>query len=113
MSNRSPRYPLQFQVVYDDGESFMSGPVHDVSESGMFIETVMPLDPGKKVRIMPLLPEQAGLFELEGVVIRKSDYDVEGALDRVPGMGVRFENVSQDTLAALRKLFEKATWHKP
>jgi hypothetical protein len=112
-SNRSPRYPLQFQVVYDDGQSFMSGPVRDVSESGIFIETVMPLDPGTKVRITPLLPGPSGIFELDGIVMRKSDYDLDNTFDKVPGMGVRFENVGETTIEALRELFKKATWHKP
>ncbi len=113
-SNRSPRYPLQFQVVFDDGHSFMSGPVRDVSETGIFIETVMPLDPGTRVRIVPVQPAQSSIFELQGIVIRKADYDAETALDdKVPGMGVRFEDVDAATMDALRELFKQATWHKP
>src|SRR5688500_3597250 len=97
VSNRSPRYPLEFQVVWDDGQGYMAGPVRDVSESGCFIETVMPLEPGKRVRIQPLLPEKAGIFELEGTVMRKVDYVGDVDVQRLPGMGVRFENVDADT----------------
>lgn len=70
MQDRSPRYSLKLQVVYDDGNAFMSGPVVDISESGVFIETVMPLEPGTEVRLTPLLPEEAGLFEIPGTVVR-------------------------------------------
>ena len=31
VANRQKRYPFRFEVVYDDGEGFMSGPVVDPS----------------------------------------------------------------------------------
>jgi uncharacterized protein (TIGR02266 family) len=102
---RSPRFAVRFQVVYDDGENFMSGPVIDVSETGMFVETVMPPEPGQALRITPLLPEHAGLFELEGVVVRKNEYDAEQTFEGKPGMGVRFTNITPEARAQLRKLF--------
>ena len=95
------------QIVYDDGNAFMSGPVVDISESGVFIETVMPLEPGTNVRLTPLLPEEVGLFEVGGVVVRKNDYDLDNHFDRTPGMGVRFTEISPDALEAIRKLFER------
>ena len=52
---RKPRFSLKLQIVYDDGNSFMSGRVIDMSETGVFIETVMPLEPQTQVRLMPLL----------------------------------------------------------
>jgi len=107
LQERSPRYSLKLQIVYDDGNAFMSGPVVDISESGVFIETVMPLDPGVEVRLTPLLPEESGLFEIRGVVVRKNEYDLDNHFDRTPGMGVRFTQVDNDALAQLRKLFEK------
>ena len=104
---RSPRFSVRFQVVFDDGQSFMSGPVISLSESGMFIETVMPPQPGTPVRITPLLPEHAGLFELEGVVVRKEEYDgdnIDGA--KQGGFGVRFSHISSDAKKQLHTLFE-------
>ena len=104
---RSPRFSVRFQVVFDDGESFMSGPVVDLSESGLFIETVMPPEPGVPLRITPLLPEHAGLFELEGVVVRKNEYELDVARVRnTPGMGVRFTNISSEARRQLKVLFE-------
>ena len=105
--NRSPRYQLKLQVVYDDGKSFMSGPVLDMSESGCFIETVMPLDPDTAVRLMPLLPEDDGLFEVNGIVVRKADYDLDNHFDRTPGMGIRFKDLSGDQLEQVRKLLKR------
>ena len=107
MQERSPRYSLKLQIVYDDGNAFMSGAVVDISETGVFIETVMPLEPGTEVRLTPLLPEEAGLFELVGVVVRKNEYDLDNHFDRTPGMGVRFNGVSVESMGQLKKLFER------
>jgi uncharacterized protein (TIGR02266 family) len=108
VQERSPRYALKLQIVYDDGNAFMSGPVVDISESGVFIETVMPLEPGAKVRLTPLLPEESGLFEISGEVVRKNEYDLDNHFDRTPGMGIRFVDISEDGRAQLRRLFERA-----
>jgi PilZ domain len=107
VQDRSPRYQLKLQIVYDDGNAFMSGPVVDMSETGVFIETVMPLEPGTEVRLTPLLPEEAGLFEILGVVVRKNEYDLDNHFDRTPGMGIRFKEISQDAKTRMLSLFEK------
>jgi uncharacterized protein (TIGR02266 family) len=109
MQDRSPRFALKLQIVYDDGQSFMSGPVVDISTSGVFIETVMPLPPGTEVRMQPLAPEDVGLFELDGVVVRKHDYDLDNAFDRTPGMGIRFKDITPEAEAALSRLLARAT----
>lgn len=105
---RKDRYRVSFEVVYDDGEGFMTGPVVDISESGCFIETVMPLEPGKQVRITPLVPGEVGIFEFEGEVVRKNDYDLDNHFDRIPGMGVRFTDADKDQVAKLKAYLEAA-----
>lgn len=104
---RKPRFQLKLQIVYDDGQSFMSGPVADMSETGVFIETVMPLEPQTRVRLMPLMPDEDGMFELEGIVARKADYDLDNHFDRTPGMGIRFVDVTPEQSAALAKLLAR------
>lgn len=108
MQDRSPRFQVKLQIVYDDGNAFMSGPVVDISETGVFIETVMPLEPGTPVRLTPLLPEESGLFEIHGQVVRKNDYDLDNFFDRTPGMGIRFTQITDDARASLKRLFEAA-----
>ncbi len=104
-NERAARYPLRFPVAYDDGEGFMTGHVVDVSESGLFIETTMPLKEGTRVRITPLLPEKAGLFELEAEVVRAKEYDPDVLMEMPPGMGVRFVSVSDEEKKNLLQLF--------
>ncbi len=106
LTPRAPRYSISFQIIYDDREGYMSGRVVDISETGMFIETVMPLKPGTRVRLSPLLDDShdTGIFELEGEVVRKNEYDMDRYFDRTPGMGVRFINVSEEDLEQIREL---------
>ena len=104
---RKARFAVDFEVVFDDGEGFMSGPLVDLSETGCFIETVMPIEPGKKVRITPLVPGEAGLFEFEAEVVRKNEYDLDNHFDRVPGMGVRFVEADSDQVKKLRAYLEE------
>lgn len=103
---RKTRYRVDFEVVFDDGEGFMSGPLVDISETGCFIETVMPPEPGKRVRITPLVPGEVGIFELEGEVVRKNDYDLDEHWSRVPGMGVRFIDADKEQVRKLRDYLE-------
>lgn len=104
---RKKRYQMSLEIVYDDGEGFMSAPVVDISESGCFVETVMPLDPGTRVRLTPLLPTDAGVHELDGEVVRKNEYDLDNHFDRVPGMGIRFVDADAEQIEKLRALLEK------
>jgi len=106
--DRSTRYEMNFEVVFDDGETFMAGPVVNVSETGLYIETTMPPKAGTMVRITPLLPESAGLFEFEAEVVRKNELDLDEHFDRIPGMGVRFVNMTDDEKDHLKALLEKA-----
>lgn len=107
-TDRKPRYALQLQIVYDDGKSFMSGPVADMSESGVFIETVMPLPPGTAVTLQPLLPDDEAIPELPGTVVRTADYDLDNHFDRTPGMGIRFGTLDDEQRAAVTRLLTQA-----
>lgn len=107
---RKPRVTIKLQIVYDDGQSFMSGPVLDLSETGVFIETVMPLSPGTRVRLTPLVTEDdTAVLEIEGEVVRKADYDLDNHFDRTPGMGIRFINVADDQRAAIAAFMARGT----
>lgn len=105
---RKPRYSnLRFHVAYDDGEGFMTATVFNISETGVFLETTMPLSPGKSVQLTPLLSESAGLFELDGEVVRTEESEGDG-LGRPNGMAVRFVGLSDELSAQLRALLAEA-----
>lgn len=105
---RKPRYSnLKFHVAYDDGEGFMTASVFNISETGVFLETAMPLAAGKRVQLTPLLSEAAGLFELDGEIVRADEAGDE--LNGHPaGMAVRFVDLSEELQTQLRALLAEA-----
>ncbi len=101
---RAPRFRVGgLRVIYDTGDAFWSGPVVDVSESGIFVETAHSLPPGTMVTLMPDTPEEDQLpFELRAVVVRSNEYDLEQHWDRTPGIAFRLEGLSAESFAQLR-----------
>jgi hypothetical protein len=91
---RGERHRLRFKLVYDDGETFNAGAVSDVSESGIFLETALPLRIGTEVQLTPL--DQAGdhLFEVKARVVRSVAYD-NTTMDQA-GMGLEFVDLTDE-----------------
>ena len=92
---RAKRHQVRFKLVYDDGNTFNAGRVADVSSSGLFLETALPLPVGTKVRLTPLeRAAQDGLFNIEAEVVRAVPY--ADASDQPAGMGLAFLNLSPE-----------------
>jgi uncharacterized protein (TIGR02266 family) len=102
MTERSTRYFIKMRVAYDDGENFMTADVHNMSETGLFLESVLSLKPGTKVTLTPLLEGELGIHELEGEVVRHVADD-EDDIENVPGMGIRFLDPDDEIIVALKK----------
>jgi len=100
---RAARFSVTFRVVWDDGESYFTGPVSNISETGIFVETTMPLKSGAAVTVIPLVDDVA-LFELRGKVTRAVAEDWDNAPDRVVGMGIHWDTITKEQLAELRKM---------
>ncbi len=101
---RAPRFRVEhFGVVYDTGESFWSGPVLDLSESGLFIETTHELPVGAVVTIIPDVDDAEGLpFEIRAEVVRVQRYDLDAHPDRTPGLALRWVQLSVDQVSKVR-----------
>lgn len=107
---RAPRYRVGgMNVVYDTGEGgFWSGPVVDVSESGLFVETTHQLPVGTRVTLLPDVPEDEQLpFEIRGEVVRVLEYDPEGHFDRTPGIAFRLSGLTVEHFAQLRNFLRE------
>jgi c-di-GMP-binding flagellar brake protein YcgR len=94
----SERHRVRFQLVYDDGESFNSGAVDDISEGGLHLETNLPLATGTIVRLTPLDDSSGHLFEVEARVVRATQDPLSG---EPSGMGLQFVGLSPDERRAL------------
>lgn len=97
------RHVVRFKLIYDDGSSFNAGVVDDLSESGAFIETGIPLPVGSTFVLSSLDLDDAHAFELEARVVRVVEEDgLQPA-----GMGVTFENLTDERRAFLHALIER------
>jgi uncharacterized protein (TIGR02266 family) len=91
---QSERHRVRFKLVYDDGNSFNAGSVTNVSDTGLFLETALPLPVGTTVRLMPLNDAGERIFEVDARVMRTIQYDptsIEPA-----GMGLQFVDLNDD-----------------
>jgi hypothetical protein len=110
---QNERHRVRFKLVYDDGVSFNAGHVQDVSESGLFLETALPLPEGTVVRLMPL--DDAGeVFEVFARVVRSVQYDT--TLMQSSGMGLMFIDLTDEDRKRVVRMIEHfleraATFH--
>jgi hypothetical protein len=98
---RAPRYSLGcLSVVYDSQEKFCSGPVINISATGMVIETSEDLTPGTKVTLLPEGYEDDSRlpFEIRAVVVRPSGETSQTQ----PGLALRFEGLTPSQSALLQ-----------
>jgi CheY-like chemotaxis protein len=75
-----------------------------ISENGVFIRTMNPLERGTSLRLSLDLPS-AKPIELDGEVIYGVQYNSEKFIE--PGMGIRFLNIPEKILMGIRKFVEE------
>jgi hypothetical protein len=97
---RSPRSPTTLRALYDDGQVRLSGPVRDMSTSGLFVETEVGLAVGRRVAVVPLLEELEGL-RLPAEVVRVASGK---------GVAVRFLDLDLDSRQRLRAVLFKSRY---
>lgn len=79
---RAPRYEVRLEVVCDTGSGVFSGPVIDMSESGVFMRTDQVLRVGTTVTLTPNVGDEVKLpSEIKAQVVRV------GLLNLGPGAG--------------------------
>jgi hypothetical protein len=100
MSTRAERHHVELHLVYDDGSTFSTGVVRDVSDSGLFLETAQPLPVGTLLQLFPLDPEAADLFEIDAEVVRVEEENPDTST--LGGMGLHFVADARGTAAVHR-----------
>ena len=89
-------------MIYDTGEAFWSAPVVDMSESGIFVETVHELAVGTAVTLLPDLKDDETLpFEIRAEVVRTNEYDLDNHFDRTPGIAFRLVDMTPENISQL------------
>jgi diguanylate cyclase (GGDEF)-like protein len=90
---RRPRVPLEVPVYLDSADSPLVGYSRDLSPSGIFVQTSVPLDLGMRCAFTFPLPGSEGKVHVIGRIVRtvppETSFDTQEL--RIPGMGVEFE----------------------
>ena len=99
-SRATPRIPLRLRVAVEEGfpEKFLTSV--DISEGGIYLRTLEPLPEGTVVHLIFFLPHNEDPVRLPAEVVRA--FRLGDRLDREPGMGLRFLEVSDAVRAEMR-----------
>ena len=90
---RRPRVPLEVPVYFDGAESQLVGYTRDLSPSGIFVQTSMPIEIGMRCAFAFPLPGSDRKVHVIGRVVRSVPTEISEEHNevRIPGMGVEFE----------------------
>lgn len=101
---KEQRIPVEIEVKYSTGDSFVVDWTMNISRGGMFIRTPNPLPVGSNLKIYFSVPgAQEGIYA-EGIVrwrVEPSDPNV------IPGMGVEITNINEDSRNILEEFIRK------
>ena len=89
------------QVDYASMDDFLADATANISVGGMFIQTERPLAVGTRFRLRLALPGDLRPIDATGEV-RWIVSQEEG--HRIPGMGIRFEEISDSSRRRVEKL---------
>lgn len=92
--------------MYDDGEAYHAGLVHDLSDTGVFLETRETLPVGAQVHLSSLELDDAHGFDLSARVVRVVEQDPSQP-DRVFGMGLEFQDLTDEQRIRILALIER------
>jgi len=66
----NPRWPVTFNVVFDDEESFQCGSTIDISPAGILVEAETAVEEGTPLKLIPLKNTEELPYEFNGKVAR-------------------------------------------
>ncbi len=97
---RSHRAECTVRVDYATVDEIFSEFTRDINEGGLFIETEKPRPAGTEVSMQFTLPGGHEAVTTVGRVVRVS----EGEDSSPPGMGIEFENLSDEARARINEI---------
>ena len=108
----APRVLVDLEVDYASEDNYLFAYITDISETGIFVRTVSPEEPGTHLNLRFRPDDASPQIEVEGEVIWVNPFR-PGAPDNLhPGMGVRFvelDNELRDRLLELVRRFAYLT----
>ena len=94
------RYPCRLRVRFGTATELKDHYISNVAEGGVFVETLYPLDIGKRVTLEIFVGDDVSPLTVQGEVIWIRRFPEEGP----PGMGIRFLEMSLESREKLGRI---------
>lgn len=104
---KSRRVALQSRCWCEGKDVTLYVRIHDTGLGGFFIKTLVPFSPGERVTVRWAFPDSKDEHHAAMAVVWKR------AAPNPPGMGLRFLDVSEQTVDILRQIVEGAPSTSP
>ena len=95
---KSPRIDLVGEVYYEVNRSQLLARWTDISQGGLFIQTMHPLPVGQQVKLKIRLPSESKLYRAVGVVRHRLD---------CVGMGLEFTHLHPQATILIKDLADR------
>ncbi|MEO8550883.1 MAG: TIGR02266 family protein [Kofleriaceae bacterium] len=102
----APRVLVDFEVDYASEENYLFAYVTDISETGIFVRTTTPEQPGTNLNLRFRI-DSGPQIEVEGEVIWVNPFRPGSADNLHPGMGIRFVALDDDLKDRLLELVRR------
>jgi type IV pilus assembly protein PilZ len=104
---RAPRVLVDLEVDYASEDNYLFAYVTDISDTGIFVRTTTPEEPGTHLNLRFAAATGEAPIECEGEVIWVNPYR-PGAPDNLhPGMGIRFVGLDDELRQRLVELIRR------
>lgn len=107
---RWPRVALEASVIVSSNtiEDLVSGPLHDISMGGLFIRTRATKPDGTELRLRIIVGADGSELCGRGIVVREVTEQEARETGRLPGMGIVFTELDEQSRDTLARLLEAA-----
>jgi type IV pilus assembly protein PilZ len=103
----APRVLVDLEVDYGLEDNYLFAYITDISETGIFVRTTTPEQPGTRLNLRFSPDNETTPIEVEGEVIWVNPYR-PGTPDNLhPGMGIRFVELDNDLRDRLLELVRR------
>ncbi len=100
---RGPRLLVIMETICSDSQNLIFGNILNLSESGVFVETNDPVEPGTTLDLELILPGSRDLLLIKGKVARQ--HKLAGKVRY--GLGVQFRELDPTSRTAIQSYIER------
>jgi uncharacterized protein (TIGR02266 family) len=104
---QAPRVLVDLEVDYASEDNYLFAYITDISETGIFVRTTSPEQPGTRLNLRFRPDDEGPQIEVEGEVIWINPFRPGVADNLHPGMGIRFVALDDELRDRLLELVRR------